>query len=70
MMKTLKQTHAYRETGTSRIIRQLVALSLFLMCALPPARAENVKSEGFSAMEQQRKTITGNVVDETGQPVV
>ena len=70
MMKNTKQTHTYRETGTSGILRQLVALSLFLMCALPPARAENVKSEGFSAMEQQRKTITGNVVDETGQPVI
>ena len=70
MMKNTKQNHTFRERGIGRILRPFVAFSLFLMCALPPGKAENVKSEGFSAMEQQRKRITGNVVDESGQPVI
>lgn len=69
-MNNTKQTHSYYESMRFRIIRLGIILSLFFISVPPPSRADNVKIDTFSAIEQQRKTISGKVADETGQPVI
>ena len=50
-------------------IRLLMVMLLFFICLPPPTQAEVNLSEELP-LEQQKKTITGTVVDTAGEPVI